>query len=41
MCGAATNPDVHVFAYPAAQVKKALEVPQELRSANYVFCSRC
>ena len=30
MCGAATNPDAHVFAYAAAQVKKALEVTQEL-----------
>ena len=26
MCGASTNPDAHVFAYAAAQVKKALEV---------------
>jgi xylose isomerase len=30
MCGAATNPDAHVFAYAAAQVKKALEVTLEL-----------
>ena len=30
MCGAATNPDAHVFAYAAAQVKKALEVTHEL-----------
>lgn len=37
MCGAATNPDAHVFAYAAAQVKKALEVTQELGGANYVF----
>ena len=26
MCGGATNPDAHVFAYAAAQVKKAMEV---------------
>jgi xylose isomerase len=37
MCGAATNPDAHVFAYAAAQVKKALEVTLELGGANYVF----
>ncbi|MEY4941043.1 MAG: Xylose isomerase, partial [Verrucomicrobiota bacterium] len=37
MCGAATNPDAHVFAYAAAQVKKALEVTHELGGENYVF----
>jgi xylose isomerase len=37
MCGASTNPDAHVFAYAAAQVKKALEVTQELSGENYVF----
>ncbi|MGA9702517.1 xylose isomerase [Pseudomonas sp.] len=37
MCGAATNPDAHVFAYAAAQVKKALEVTRELGGQNYVF----
>jgi xylose isomerase len=37
MCGAATNPDAHVFAYAAAQVKKALEVTLELGGENYVF----
>src|SRR4051812_15246432 len=37
MCGAATNPDAHVFAYAAAQVKKAMEVTQELGGQNYVF----
>jgi xylose isomerase len=37
MCGAATNPDAHVFAYAAAQVKKALEVTQQLGGENYVF----
>jgi xylose isomerase len=35
--GAATNPDPEVFAYAAAQVKKALEVTQQLRGANYVL----
>ncbi|MFM7752703.1 MAG: xylose isomerase [Opitutaceae bacterium] len=37
MCGAATNPDAHVFAYAAAQVKKALEVTKRLGGGNYVF----
>lgn len=37
MCGGATNPDAHVFAYAAAQVKKALEVTKELGGENYVF----
>jgi xylose isomerase len=37
MSGAATNPDAQVFAYAAAQVKKALEVTHELGGENYVF----
>ena len=37
MNGAATNPDAHVFAYAAAQVKKAMEVTKELGGVNYVF----
>ena len=37
MCGAATNPDAHVFAHAAAQVKKALEATKELGGENYVF----
>ncbi len=37
MCGAATNPDAHVFAYAATQVKKAIDVTQELGGENYVF----
>jgi xylose isomerase len=37
MSGAATNPSAHVFAYAAAQVKKALEVTKELGGENYVF----
>lgn len=37
MNGAATNPDAHVFALAAAQVKKALEVTHELGGENYVF----
>ena len=37
MCGASTNPDAHVFAYAAAQVKKALEVTKQLSGENYVF----
>ncbi len=37
MAGAATNPDPEVFAFAAAQVKKALEVTQKLGGANYVL----
>jgi xylose isomerase len=37
MCGAATNPDAQVFAYAAAQVKRALEATLELGGENYVF----
>ena len=37
MCGASTNPDAHVFAYAAAQVKKALDATLELGGENYVF----
>jgi xylose isomerase len=35
--GAATNPDVHVFAYAAAQVRKAMQITHELGGENYVF----
>ena len=35
--GAATNPDAHVFAYAAAQIKKAMECTKKLGGANYVF----
>lgn len=37
MNGAATNPDAHVFAYAAAQVKRAMEATKELGGVNYVF----
>jgi xylose isomerase len=37
MAGASTNPDPEVFAYAAAQVKKALEVTQKLGGSNYVL----
>jgi xylose isomerase len=37
MCGASTNPDAHVFAYAAAQVKKAMDVTKLLGGENYVF----
>jgi xylose isomerase len=37
MSGAATNPDPEVFAYSAAQVKKALDVTQKLGGENYVL----
>jgi xylose isomerase len=35
--GAATNPDAHVLAYAAAQVKHAIAATKELGGANYVF----
>ncbi len=35
--GAGTNPDVHVFAYGAAQVKHAMDATHELGGENYVF----
>ena len=35
--GAATNPDAHVFAYAAAQVKHAIAATHELGGENYVF----
>jgi len=35
--GAATNPDAHVFALAAAQVKNAIDVTYELGGENYVF----
>jgi xylose isomerase len=37
MSGAATNPDPHVFAYAAAQVKRAMEATHALGGAGYVF----
>jgi xylose isomerase len=37
MCGASTNPDAHVFAYAAAQVKSAMDATVELGGENYVF----
>jgi len=37
MHGAATSPDMHVYAYAAAQVKKAMEVTNELGGENFVF----
>jgi xylose isomerase len=37
MHGASTSPNADVFAYSAAQVKKAIEVTKELGGANYVF----
>jgi len=35
--GAATNPDPHVFAYAAAQVRHALDATKALGGQNYVF----
>ena len=35
--GAGTNPDAHVFAWAAAQIKKAMECTLELKGQNYVF----
>ncbi len=37
MNGASTNPDAHVLAYAAAQVKKAMEMTVELGGIGYVF----
>jgi len=37
MQGAATSCDADVYAYAAAQVKKALEITKELNGENYVF----
>jgi len=37
MHGAATSPNADVFAYAAAQVKKAIEVTHRLGGENYVF----
>jgi xylose isomerase len=37
MAGAATNPDPHVFAYAAGQVKTMLDITKELGGANYVL----
>lgn len=35
--GASTNPDPHVFAYAAAQVRRALEATHKLGGEGYVF----
>nr|CAH0112826.1 unnamed protein product [Daphnia galeata] len=35
--GAATNPNAHVVAYAAAQIKKGLEIGQKLGAKNFVF----
>lgn len=35
--GAGTNPDFHVYAYAAAQVKHAIAATKELGGENYVF----
>jgi xylose isomerase len=37
MHGAASNPDPHVFAYAASQVKNAMDFTKELGGENYVF----
>jgi len=37
MNGASTNPDAHVVAYAASQVKKCLEVAKRLGAENFVF----
>jgi len=37
MNGAATNPDAHVFAMAAAQVKKGLDMAKKLDAENFVF----
>ena len=35
MNGAATNPDAHVVAHAAAQVKKGLDIALKLGASNY------
>ena len=37
MHGASTSPNADVFAFAAAQVKKAIEITQRLKGENYVF----
>lgn len=37
MAGAGTNPSPAVFAYAASQIKKAMEISQELGGQGYVF----
>lgn len=37
-CGASTNPDAHVFAMAAAQVKKGLEVAKKLGAEGFGEC---
>ncbi len=37
MCGAGTSPKADVFAYAAAQIKKALEITTKLGGEGYVF----
>ena len=37
LAGAGTNPSPEVFAYAASQIKKAMEITQELDGAGYVF----
>ncbi|HML75575.1 MAG TPA: xylose isomerase [Anaerohalosphaeraceae bacterium] len=37
MAGAGTNPNPHVFAYAASQIKKAMEITRELGGEGYVF----
>jgi len=37
MAGAGTNPNPHVFAYAASQIKKAMEITKELGGEVYVF----
>lgn len=34
-CGAITNPDAHIFAMAAAQVKKGLEVAKKLGAEGF------
>ncbi len=37
MAGASTNPSPEIFAYAAAQVKKAMEITHRLKGQGYVF----
>lgn len=41
MNGAGSNPDAHIFAMAAAQVKKGLEVAKKLGAENFGIYNQC
>ena len=38
MNGAASNPNAHIFAFAAAQVKKCMEIAKKLGAENFGKC---